>query len=149
MSNVKSSELNLFSRRLKFLRGQKTQAAFARKLGVSAPLYHQWENGATPTMEKLLLIASKCDVPIDWLLSGVDDKRPLSIESSGEFLSKAAAYDDCVARIHNLEEELHEARAVIRDQAAALAAALAAKPSPAADLACGASDRANKDRREA
>ena len=149
MSNVKSSVLNLFSRRLKFLRGQKTQAAFARKLGVSAPLYHQWENGATPTMEKLLLIASKCDVTIDWLLSGVDDKRPLNIESSGEFLSKAAAYDDFVARIHNLEEELHEARAVIRDQAAALASALAAKPSPAAGPVCGAGGGGRKERRDA
>lgn len=40
--------------------------------------------------------------------------------------------------ISALREELKDARAVIRDQASALAAALAAKPSPAAGPACGA-----------
>jgi len=43
-----------------------------------------------------------------------------------------------------LQLELKDARAVIRDQASALAAALAAKPSPGVGPACGVSDRERK-----
>lgn len=151
MSTEKLTGLNLFSSRLKALRGSRKKAEFSRFLGVSAPLYHQWENGATPTMEKVLLIASKCNVSAGWLLSGFDDnKSPLKIDPSCELTSKAAAYEDLVKKIHTLENELVEARAVIRDQAVALAAALtSAKPSAAAEPASGAADGGRKQRRGA
>jgi transcriptional regulator with XRE-family HTH domain len=51
--------------------------------------------------------------------------------------------------ISALREELKDARAVIRDQASALAAALAAKPSPAAAPVCSASNGGHKERRGA
>jgi transcriptional regulator with XRE-family HTH domain len=70
MSIAKLRELNNFSDRLIFLRGKRSKAAFAREIGVSAPLYHQWENGAVPTYDKALLIAKTCNVPVDVLLTG-------------------------------------------------------------------------------
>ena len=70
MSTPKSSELNLFKDRLRSLRGSRSQAAFAREIGVSAPLYHQWENGAKPTIDKAALIAGKCNVTVEWLMNG-------------------------------------------------------------------------------
>ena len=71
MSTTKSREINFsFRKRLAGLRGNRSKAEFARFIGVSAPLYHQWENGATPTYNKALLIADKCGVSIDWLLGG-------------------------------------------------------------------------------
>jgi len=51
--------------------------------------------------------------------------------------------------IAGLREELKEARAVIRDQASALAAALASKPSPAAVRACVVPDGGREARKEA
>ena len=51
--------------------------------------------------------------------------------------------------ITNLRQELKEARAVIRDQASALASALASKPSPAAVRACGVVDGGRETRRGA
>ncbi len=70
MSTVKLSELKSFSERLETLRGNATKAAFAAKIGVSAPLYAQWMNGATPTYEKVRLIAKRLNVTADWLLTG-------------------------------------------------------------------------------
>lgn len=63
-------------------------------------------------------------------------------------LSASVHPEDC-PRCAELEVELREARAVIRDQASALAAALAAKPSPAAGPACSASNGGHKERRGA
>ena len=58
------------SDRLVLLRGNRTKAEFARLIGVSAPLYHQWENGQVPTGEKALLIAEKTGTTVDYLLTG-------------------------------------------------------------------------------
>lgn len=84
MSIAKLRELNNFSERLIFLRGKRSKAEFARIIGVSAPLYHQWENGQIPSYDKALLIAKACDIPVDVLLTGkqVVHTRKLSYQSN-------------------------------------------------------------------
>jgi len=79
MSITKLRELNKFSDRLIFLRGKRSKAEFAREIGVSQPLYHQWENGAIPTYDKALLIAKACNVPVDVLLTGHNAMHTLTV----------------------------------------------------------------------
>ena len=83
---------------------------------------------------------------------GKKDPSKKLLNKLGVLLSKRQPTEetpeDC-PRCAVLEAELREARAVIRDQASALAAALASKPSSAADLACGAQGGGREDRREA
>lgn len=84
MSTLKVSELNLFSDKLKYLRGKRTKAAFARDIGVSPPLVHQWENGATPTVDKAGLIARACNVTVEWLMNGVGEPPKAEIPINRE-----------------------------------------------------------------
>jgi transcriptional regulator with XRE-family HTH domain len=59
-----------FSERLKSLRGDRNKAEFARFLGIPAPMYHRYELGQIPKNENLRVIADKCGVTVDSLLSG-------------------------------------------------------------------------------
>jgi Helix-turn-helix. len=60
---------NFFSERLKSLRGARKPAEFARFLGIPAPMYHRYENGQIPKENNLRVIAEKCGVTVDSLLS--------------------------------------------------------------------------------
>jgi len=131
MSTPKERKLNLFSSRLKTLRGERTKAEFSREIGVSPPLYHQWENGATPTFDKAVLIATKCGVSVEWLLTGVENTagNRLSASYALRQLENANAggpacqnCDNMAKQINELRAELREARGVIRDMSASLAA---------------------------
>lgn len=44
-------------------------AEFARFLGFPAPVYQRYEKGRIPSAENLSVIAQKCSVSTDWLLS--------------------------------------------------------------------------------
>lgn len=61
-----------FSDRLRLIRGDRTQAEFARELGIPAPMYHRYERGQVPKSDNLRVIAEKCDTTVDWLLTGID-----------------------------------------------------------------------------
>jgi transcriptional regulator with XRE-family HTH domain len=65
---------NLFSERLKGLRGDRNKAEFSRELGIPAPMYHRYEAGQIPKSHYLGVIADKCKVTVDWLLHGPPDK---------------------------------------------------------------------------
>lgn len=61
-----------FSERLVSLRGDRNKAEFARYLEIPAPMYHRYELGQIPKNENLQVIAQKCGVTVDWLLTGVE-----------------------------------------------------------------------------
>jgi transcriptional regulator with XRE-family HTH domain len=63
---------NLFSDRLKALRGCRKKAEFARLLGVSAPDYQRYENGRMPRADVLSVISKRLNMTVDQLLSGND-----------------------------------------------------------------------------
>lgn len=64
-----SSEKKDFAARLRELRGDVSQAAFARKIGVSQQNLNRYEAGLViPRGHILRIIATQCGVSIDWLL---------------------------------------------------------------------------------
>jgi len=70
--NVSREYINnsqIFSDRLKSLRGSRSKAGFAKELGINSPVtYFNYENGRVPNSGILEMIASKCNVTVDWLL---------------------------------------------------------------------------------
>ncbi len=68
MSTEKITERQLFSERLKTLRGKANKAAFSKLLGFSPPVYQRYEEGRIPSAENLSVIAERCGVSVDWLL---------------------------------------------------------------------------------
>ncbi len=75
MSTEKITERQLFSDRLKILRGTRRKSVFSRELGLSAPVYQRYEEGRIPSSDNLSVIAERCNVTVDWLL-GRDDSPP-------------------------------------------------------------------------
>ncbi len=63
----------LFSERLRLLRGARTKAEFSRELGIPAPMYHRYEAGQVPKETNLRVIADRGGVTVDWLLGRGDD----------------------------------------------------------------------------
>jgi transcriptional regulator with XRE-family HTH domain len=61
---------NLFSDRLRALRGDRKKAEFARLLGVSPPDYQRYENGRMPRADVLSAMSARLDMTVDQLLSG-------------------------------------------------------------------------------
>jgi transcriptional regulator with XRE-family HTH domain len=61
---------NLFSDRLRALRGDRKKAEFARLLGVSPPDYQRYENGRMPRADVLSAMSVRLDMTVDQLLSG-------------------------------------------------------------------------------
>ena len=79
MSTLNLSSLNTFPARLEHFRGTATKAAFSKRIGISAPLYTQWMQGASPTYDKVRLIAKCLNVTPDWLLTGQEEATPDSV----------------------------------------------------------------------
>ena len=79
---------NAFAQRLRALRGSRSQVAFARELGIPAPMYHRYERGQLPQAKNLRVIADHCQVTVDSLLGRAlpdappFDASPLSVERS-------------------------------------------------------------------
>lgn len=61
---------NLFSERLKRLRGSRSKSEFARLLGLTAQVYQRYEDGRVPRADTLSVIAERLNVSVKWLLSG-------------------------------------------------------------------------------
>lgn len=82
----KINNRELFSGRLKLLRGVRSKADFAREIGVSAPLYQNYENGRIPASDKLLLIAQKTGKTVDWLLG----RNPIDLAPVADAAKRAS-----------------------------------------------------------
>ena len=69
-ANVKKARLGI-SKRLAKVRGDRSQRAFARDLGVFQQNVNRYETGsATPHVAFLIVLSKKEKVSIDWLLTG-------------------------------------------------------------------------------
>lgn len=78
---------DLFQDRLKKLRGDRNKAQFSRFLGIPPPMYHRYEEGQIPNTDNLRVIAERCKVSVDWLLTGregVSHTRTRSWQTDGE-----------------------------------------------------------------
>lgn len=84
MSTPKLSNLNTFFERLNFLRGDRSKACFSKEIGISPPLFSQWEKGATPTYDKVSLISDRLGVTAEWLLTGRAGVTPAQLKESAE-----------------------------------------------------------------
>ena len=59
----------ILSVKLRQLRGEESQAAFAEKIGVKQVTYSTWERGSSePSASAVAAIALACGVSTDWLL---------------------------------------------------------------------------------
>ncbi len=58
------------SARLAKIRGERSQRAFARDLGVFQQNVNRYENGTTPHADFLITLALQENVSLDWLLLG-------------------------------------------------------------------------------
>lgn len=63
------------ARRIKEIRGERSQRAFARDLGVSQQNISHYERGTTPHPNFLMTVALAEDVSLDWLLLGEGTMR--------------------------------------------------------------------------
>jgi len=57
-----------FVKRLQKVRGNRSQARFARDLGVFQQNINRYEHGTLPHVDFLITLAQKENVSIDWLL---------------------------------------------------------------------------------
>lgn len=73
---------DLFSERLKSLRGSKSKSEFARLLGLTAQVYQRYEDGRVPRADTLSVIAERLNVSVRWLLSG-EEVSPNGVTDSG------------------------------------------------------------------
>ena len=53
-----------------------TQTDAAKFAGVTQPAARKWQYGGFPDMDRVIEIAEKLDVSLDWLLRGEGPKRP-------------------------------------------------------------------------
>ncbi len=65
-----SSTRSALGQRIRQLRGNRTQAAFAALLGMKQPQLARYEAGQQPDPPTLTKVAKACGVTVDWLLTG-------------------------------------------------------------------------------
>lgn len=66
---------NLFTKRLRELRGELSQEEFAQKIGTKQTTLSNWERGfREPNFNGLILLSTSCEVSADWLLGLSDDR---------------------------------------------------------------------------
>ena len=58
------------AQRLAQVRGDRSQRAFAKELGVFQQNVNRYENGTTPHADFLITLALKESISLDWLLLG-------------------------------------------------------------------------------
>lgn len=79
---VKYRQMTGFGKRLAIARenaGYKSQAAFARKLGLDSRVYQPWESGkdgkqVEPNYSTLVMLAKALNVSLLWLLAGIEEE---------------------------------------------------------------------------
>ena len=63
------------AKRLAQVRGERSQRAFARELGVFQQNLNRYERGTTPHPNFLIRLALKEGISLDWLLLGTGSMR--------------------------------------------------------------------------
>ena len=107
MSTEIITERQLFSDRLKILRGTRRKAEFSRELGIPAPVYQRYEDGRIPSSENLSVIAARCGVTVDWLLGRADAPLPSAASAPKQDTPGSCRYPtDC-----DLPAQIRELRA--------------------------------------
>lgn len=107
---------NLFSERLKRLRGSRRKSEFARLLGLTAQVYQRYEDGRVPRADTLSVIAERLNVSVKWLLSGDSIRHegdPPQVGSGpepGDSLHVGEDRDDAYGSIESLRRENEELR---------------------------------------
>jgi len=72
-------------KRIKFLRGKRTQREFGKILGVSKATVSKYESGISiPSSDTLRKIASEGNKPIEWLLRGDQSSAPQPLGQTPE-----------------------------------------------------------------
>lgn len=85
--------MKTFSDRLRFLRGRDSQAAFAKRLGISSQQsYANYESGRIPKGPVLSQIAKACNVSLEWLINGTGTPKPALDPISDAIQETAAAF---------------------------------------------------------
>ena len=107
---------NLFSDRLKALRGDRKKAEFARIIGVSAPDYQRYENGRMPRADVLSDISARLGMTVDELLSG-NSQNPTSPTATHCRYPEAC---DIQAEFGQVREELASVEASLASMTAQL-----------------------------
>jgi transcriptional regulator with XRE-family HTH domain len=107
---------NLFSDRLKALRGDRKKAEFARIIGVSAPDYQRYENGRMPRADVLSDISVRLGMTVDELLSG-NSQNPTSPTATHCRYPEAC---DIQAEFGQVREELASVEASLASMTAQL-----------------------------
>jgi len=79
---------NIFLNNLKALRGEHKKADFARKLGLSAPVYQRYEDGRMPRADVLSDIAKRLNLTVEQLIS---EPMSLTRETRGDQACKVLA----------------------------------------------------------
>jgi len=98
MSTRNITERQLFSERLKSLRGNRNKAQFSRELCIPAPVYQRYEEGRIPNHDNLSVIACKCGVTVDWLLG----RTELHNVAKNEMVSFLAQSEKRGDELHNV-----------------------------------------------
>lgn len=78
--------MNVFSQRLRELRGNKTQAEVAQEIGLTSSAYSMYEGGRRePNFDTLVMIADHFGVSTDYLLGRTECKSPdIDIQAASE-----------------------------------------------------------------
>lgn len=96
--------------RLRDLRGELSQANFARKIRSPQTTYSSWErNYKEPSLSTLRYISSTFGVSTDWLLGLSDDRRGVVVSIPNEEYEAKIA--DLQAKITDLEVKLTSSEA--------------------------------------
>lgn len=129
----------------------------AARLGISRPYMTQIEKGQRePSSDLLTRLAKELQVSTQWLLEGAHSDQPKLVErNENEEPVEAQKNADHKRRYANCKQCSEKDSEIIwlREQLSKaqdnLAAALAVKPSPAAEPACGAAGGGRKERMDA
>ena len=100
-----------FSDRLKELRGDLSQDAFALKIGTKQTTLSNWERGfREPNFSGLILISTSCGVSADWLL-GLSDERSPGRSSLSD--SRIALLEKKIIQLESANDALQKALAIV------------------------------------
>jgi transcriptional regulator with XRE-family HTH domain len=73
----KITSAEIFSDRLRTVRGDRSKVEFARLIGTTAQNYQRYEAGRIPDAVILTTIAERCHVTVDWLLGRTAETGPI------------------------------------------------------------------------
>jgi transcriptional regulator with XRE-family HTH domain len=85
-----------------------TQQELANFMDVSVSYVKNTERGGKPSLEYLLVVSEKCQVSVDWLLTGVQKENNRDIENTASTQKIEAVFDPDLKRMIDILKELME-----------------------------------------